>query len=33
MHNTKINWETKKVKITRYLSICERNIVIKKDIE
>ena len=25
-HNSKINWKTKKVKIMRYLAICEQNI-------
>jgi len=33
VHNPKINWETREVKITRYLPICGRKIVVKEDIE
>ena len=33
MHNSEINWKTKKIKITRCLPICKRNTVVKKNIE
>ena len=32
-HNSQINWETREVKMMRYLSICGRNIVVKEDKE
>jgi len=31
--NPKINWEIEEIKMTRYPSICGRNIAVKKDIE
>ena len=33
VHNPKINWETREVKITRCPLICKRKIVVKEDIE
>jgi len=33
VHNPEINWKTGEVKITRYLSLCERNLAVKEDIE
>ena len=32
-HNPKINWKTKKVKMMRCLSICEKNTAVKKDVK
>jgi len=32
-HNSEINWETGEVKITRCPPLCERNLVVKEDIE
>ena len=33
MHNPKINWETKEVKMIRCLLLCKRNIEVKENIE
>ena len=33
VHNPKINWETEKVKMKRYLPICRRSIAAKKETE
>jgi len=33
VHNPEINWKIGEVKITRCLSLCERNLVVKEDIE
>jgi len=32
-HNPKINWEIGEVKMTRYLPICRRKVVVKEEIE
>ena len=32
-HNPKINWKTKKVKMMRCPSICEKNTAVKKDVK
>jgi len=32
-HNPKINWEIREVKMTRYLPICRRKVVVKEEIE
>ena len=33
VHNPEINWEIGEVKMTRYLPLCKRNLVVKEDIE
>jgi len=33
VHNPKINWKTKEVKITRYPPLYRRNLVVKEDIK
>ena len=33
LHNLEINRKTGEVKITRYLFLCGRNLVVKEDIE